>query len=104
MENKFIDILPSDVEQRLKRGEKLQIIDVREPNEVAQGKIPSARNIRLSEIPERLSEIDRNREAIIVCRGGARSASACEYLMSQGYTNIKNFLGGMMAWNGEVER
>ncbi len=102
--NKIVNILPLDVEQRLKRGEKLQIIDVREANEVNAGKIPSAKHIRLSELPARLSEIDRNREAIIVCRSGGRSANACAYLMSQGYTKIKNLLGGMMAWQGAIER
>ncbi len=104
MASKIVNILPFDVEMRLKRGEKLQIIDVREPSEVAMGKIPSAKNIRLSEIPARVSEIDPNREAIIVCRSGGRSASACEYLMSRGYKKIKNLLGGMMAWDGNIER
>ncbi len=102
--NKIANILPFDVEQRLKRGEKLQIIDVRELNEVKTGKIPSAKHIRLSEIPARISEIDSKREAIIVCRSGGRSASACDFLMSQGYTKIKNLLGGMSAWKGKLER
>ncbi len=99
----IMNILPFDVEQRLKDGEKLQIIDVREPSEVATGKIPSAMNIRLSEIPERISEIDPNQEAIIVCRSGARSASACEYLMNRGYLKVKNLMGGMLAWDGDIQ-
>lgn len=103
MSDKIINILPIDVEERLNRGEKLQIIDVREDAEVTQGKIPTAKHIRLSEIADRIKEIDPSREAIMVCRSGGRSTKACEYLMSQGYKNIKNLMGGMLAWTGETE-
>lgn len=99
-----INILPFDVKQRLERGEKLNIIDVRENEEVAAGKIPGAKHIRLSEVPDRLDEIDPNLETIIVCRSGNRSGKACEYLMSQGYTKTKNMMGGMLNWEGHVEK
>jgi rhodanese-related sulfurtransferase len=102
--SQVINILPQQVKERQEQGEKLNIIDVRENEEVAAGKIPGAVHIRLSEIPERLNEIDPNVETILVCRSGNRSAMACEYLMDQGYTKVKNLLGGMNAWDGEVER
>ncbi len=99
----IVNILSSEVKRRMANGEKLQMIDVREPKELLAGKIPGVKNIRLSEIPYRWSEIDKNREAIIVCRSGSRSASACEYLMLQGFTNVKNLLGGMNGWDGDIE-
>ncbi|MDP9727105.1 rhodanese-like domain-containing protein [Alicyclobacillus tolerans] len=96
------NILPLDVQQRLKNGEKLQIIDVREPSEVATGKIPGAKNIPLSQLPHRLNEIDQRKEAIMVCRSGGRSMQACQFLIGQGY-QVKNMMGGMLGWNWDVE-
>ncbi|MFC4767204.1 rhodanese-like domain-containing protein [Effusibacillus consociatus] len=98
-----MNILPLDVKERLEKGEKLNIIDVREDQEVATGKIPGSKHIRLSEIPDRLHEIDPNVETIMVCRSGNRSGKACEYLMSRGYRNVKNMMGGMMNWEGDIE-
>jgi rhodanese-related sulfurtransferase len=103
MSMNVVNILPIDVEQRLKNGENLNIVDVREDDEVARGKIPGAKHIRLSEIPERMHEIDPDVETILVCHSGGRSYLACEFLMSQGYRNVKNMMGGMKAWTGDVE-
>ncbi|WP_041695498.1 rhodanese-like domain-containing protein [Alicyclobacillus acidocaldarius] len=96
-------ILAQDLEERLKRGEKLQIIDVREPAEVASGMIPGAKNIPLSQLQERFREIDPHRETVMVCRSGARSERACQFLMAQGYSNLWNLMGGMLGWRGPVE-
>lgn len=96
-------ISPRDVQSRLEKGEKLQIIDVREPGEVASGKIPGAKNIPLGQIPSRLNEISRNVETIMVCRSGGRSGRACEFLVGQGFGNVKNMTGGMLSWSGKVE-
>lgn len=98
-----IHIHPLDVYERMKRGQRLQIIDVREPGEVATGKIPGAKNIPLGQIPMRMNEIDPSRETVMVCRSGNRSAIACEFLMSAGFTRIENMLGGMNAWSWEME-
>lgn len=98
-----INVHPLDVQERIKRGERLQVVDVREDSEVAEGKIPGAMHIPLGQIPERISEVDPNREAIMVCRSGGRSAKACEFLIANGYTKVKNMLGGMSAWSWDVE-
>ena len=101
--NKVRNIIPTDLEERLKRGEKLQIIDVREPSEVASGKIPGAINIPLGQLPQRFGEIDRHREAVIVCRSGMRSTKACKFLIGQGYDQVWNLMGGMNGWKGRVQ-
>ncbi|WP_027414979.1 rhodanese-like domain-containing protein [Aneurinibacillus terranovensis] len=101
---KVVDIFPQQVKERLEAGEKLNIIDVREQEEVATGKIPGAKHIRLSEIPDRLKEIDPNTETIFVCRSGGRSGKVCEFLSSMGYNKIRNMVGGMTAWTGNVEK
>lgn len=98
-----VNIHPLDVQERIKRGEVLQVIDVREDNEVAAGTLPGAKHIPLGQIPYRMNEIDPNREVIMVCRSGGRSAKACEFLMANGYSKVKNMLGGMTAWFWDVE-
>ncbi|MED4972164.1 MULTISPECIES: rhodanese-like domain-containing protein [Geobacillus] len=95
-------ITPKEVEERLRTGEALHIIDVREPDEVAAGKIPGAVNIPLGLIEFRMHELDKNEEYILVCRSGGRSGRAAEFLESQGYRVI-NMTGGMLAWEGPVE-
>jgi len=98
-----VNILPLDVYEHLKRGTALQVIDVREKNEVAAGKIPGSIHIPLGQIAARIHEIDRNRETIMVCRSGARSSIACDLLMESGYSQVKNMMGGMIAWSWDVE-
>jgi len=92
------EITPSEVKERLERGEKLHIIDVREDEEVALGMIPGAKHIPLGQLPERLGEIDKTGETIMVCRSGGRSGRACEFLEASGVQGVKNMAGGMLAW------
>ncbi|WP_083955827.1 rhodanese-like domain-containing protein [Brevibacillus parabrevis] len=98
------NIHPVDVRERLKRGEKLNIVDVREDEEVATGKIPGAKHIRLNELTDRWQEISPDEETIIVCRSGNRSDAACQFLYTVGYRNVKNMMGGMNNWEGDVEK
>ncbi|MGZ4163938.1 MAG: rhodanese-like domain-containing protein [Tumebacillaceae bacterium] len=100
---KIQTITAQEVQARLDKGEVLQILDVRENPEVANGMIPGALHIRLSDVEERLDEIDREAETIVVCRSGRRSQSVCNFLHAQGYHNIKNMRDGMLAWKGETE-
>jgi rhodanese-related sulfurtransferase len=95
-------ISAKEVEEKLLNGEQLNIIDVRETQEVAMGKIPAAVNIPLGLIEFRMMELDKNKEYIIVCLSGGRSSSATRFLENQGF-NVTNMMGGMMAWTGEVE-
>ena len=91
-------ILPSEIKERLDRGEKLAIVDVREDDEVAAGIIPGAKHIPLAQLPDRLSEIPQVEELILVCRSGNRSGRAISFLEAQGYKGLKNMTGGMLEW------
>ena len=86
----------------LEQGKQLHVIDVREPGEVAQGKIPTAINMPLGLLEYRMNELDKSKEYIIVCHAGGRSSQATLFLESQGY-NVINMTGGMLAWDGEIE-
>lgn len=95
-------MLTEELLNLLDANEDLNLIDVREDFEVEHGMIPGAVHIPLGSIPERAAELDPSKPYIIVCKGGARSANACEYLESQGF-DVTNLEGGMMAYDGELE-
>jgi len=96
------ELTPEEVAEKLKNGEDVQVIDVREPEEWAEGHIPQARLIPLGTLPERLEELDKEKPVIMVCRSGARSHRATEYLTYLGF-DAANMVGGMLAWTGDVE-
>lgn len=91
-----------NVEDKLNNEENLSIIDVREDEEVAAGMIPGAAHIKLSDIPERYTDLDPEKEYILVCRSGRRSEKAAEFLQDQGL-KVKNMTGGMLKWEGRIE-
>ena len=91
-----------DLLNLLDANEDLHIIDVREDFEVEHGMIPGAINIPLGEVPARTAELDQSKAYIVVCKGGVRSANACEYLAEQGF-DVTNLEGGMLAYDGELE-
>ncbi|MDQ0162153.1 rhodanese-like domain-containing protein [Bacillus alveayuensis] len=95
-------ITAKEVESLLNQGKTLNFIDVREVEEVAEGKIPGAVNIPLSLLEYRMNELDKEKEYIIVCRSGGRSSRAVQFLESYGY-NVINMSGGMLDWEGPVE-
>lgn len=96
------NISANELKNLLEQGNQLNVIDVREPGEVTQGKIPTAINMPLGLLEYRMNELDKSKEYIIVCHAGGRSSQATLFLESQGY-NVINMTGGMLAWDGEVE-
>lgn len=95
-------ITANELEKKLNGSEKVNIIDVREEEEVVMGKIPEAKHIPLGEIPNKLDELNMSEHYYIVCRSGGRSGRACEFLIQHDF-NVTNVSGGMLAWEGEVE-
>ncbi|MDQ0975484.1 rhodanese-related sulfurtransferase [Neobacillus niacini] len=95
-------ITPEELKKKLEEGEKLELVDVREDEEVAQGMIPGAKHIKMGEIPANLDYFDKDKEYIFICRSSHRSGNVCYYLQGQGY-KVRNMIGGMLAWPGEVE-
>lgn len=93
-----------ELQRRLERGERVQVIDVREPDEFARGHIPGARLIPLRQLPARLAELDPDQEYVLVCRSGNRSGVACRLMRQRGFTRASNLTGGMLAWRGPVTR
>jgi rhodanese-related sulfurtransferase len=94
------DITTTELKQRQQAGETPHIIDVREPWEVEESRIAGSQNIPLGTLPTRLDDLEdlKNEEVIVHCKSGARSASAKAFLTQQGFTNVRNLEGGMLAY------
>ncbi len=95
-------ITTDELQKKLEAGEKLELVDVREDEEVAAGMIPGSKHIKMMEIPNRMNELERETEYIIICRSGARSTNVCHFLQEQGY-KVRNMDGGMLEWKGSVQ-
>lgn len=90
-----------EVREKMQAGEELHLIDVREAEELAQGKIPGVLHIPLGDLAYRMEELQKNRAYIIVCLSGVRSGDAVLFLEQHGY-DATNMNGGMMMWGGEI--
>ncbi len=75
-----------------------QLIDVREPDEVAGGTLPGAVNIPLGDLQARVGELDADRRVVLLCRSGGRSGQAAQFLAGSGFGDVVNLTGGMLAW------
>ena len=98
------EISAVELKKMLDDGEDFQLIDVRQPDEYAFAKIEGAKLIPLGEIISRMGELDSDKEVILHCKMGGRSARAIEFLRASGYTGpLKNLRGGITAWSNEVD-
>jgi adenylyltransferase/sulfurtransferase len=87
----------------LKQGEKLELIDVREPYEWKIAHIPGARLVPLASIAEEIPRLDKRRETILYCKVGARSMHAAQQLANAGVSDVRNLAGGILRWIDEVD-
>lgn len=97
------EILPAQLSERLGRGERPVILDVRESEEIAIAPFPAAIHIPMSEIPSRAAELDPEAETIVVCHHGIRSAQVVMYLARLGFERVCNLTGGIDLWSTTVD-
>lgn len=98
------EITVIELKNKMDKGEDFELIDVRQPDEYAFAKIPGAKLIPLGEIMRRMDELDENKEIIVHCKMGGRSARAIEALQHAGFKgDLKNLKGGITAWSNEVD-
>ncbi|MFB5285133.1 sulfurtransferase TusA family protein [Peribacillus sp. Hz7] len=91
-----------DLEKRLEANENIVIIDVREAAEYAFHHIPDAISISLGELEERINELNKQDEILVVCRTGNRSDLAAQKLAENGFANVINVVPGMSGWTGKT--
>jgi molybdopterin/thiamine biosynthesis adenylyltransferase/rhodanese-related sulfurtransferase len=97
------EIEPAALSARLASGEALDIIDVREPHEFAIARIEGARLIPLASLESRLNELSPDREIIVHCKAGGRSAQAVKRLRAAGFKRVFNLAGGIQRWSHDVD-
>jgi adenylyltransferase/sulfurtransferase len=102
VKNGIPQITVKELKARIDAGENVQLIDVREPYEYQIAQI-GGKLIPQNDVPNRLAEIDRDREVVVHCRSGARSQRIAEFLVQSGYPKVVNVAGGILAWSDEID-
>jgi adenylyltransferase/sulfurtransferase len=96
------EISVEELKQRLDAKDDLFILDVREPHEYKICNL-NGHLIPLNDLPKRMSELDSDKEMVVHCRSGARSAKAVAFLQQAGFTKVKNLAGGVLAWSDRID-
>ena len=102
LKNGIPQISVKELKSRIDAGEDVFILDVREPYEYQIANI-GGKLIPQNEVPQRLAEIDRDREIVVQCRSGQRSQRIAEFLQQSGYRKVTNLAGGILAWADEID-
>jgi len=92
-----------DLQKKLQEPNELFLLDVREPSEFAYASIAGSVLIPLNQIPQRLSELDSQREIVVICHHGMRSMQAASFLDHSGFSQVFNLQGGIDAWSLECD-
>ena len=93
----------TELKNKIQQQDSVFLLDVREPHEFQYAHIADSVLIPLNQIPQRLTELDPQREIVVICHHGMRSQQAANYLDRSGFTNIANLKGGIDAWSCEVD-
>lgn len=96
------EISPAEFVSRRDRGDKLTLLDVREGWELDVASVPDVQHIPMGEVADRIGEIARDREVVVMCRSGRRSLEVAKYLQQNGF-NAVNLAGGVLAWSRDVD-
>jgi adenylyltransferase/sulfurtransferase len=102
LKNGIPQLSVKELKRRMDAGENVFILDVREPYEYQIANI-GGRLIPQNDVPQRLAEIDRDREIVVHCRSGVRSQRIAELLSQAGYPKVVNLAGGILAWADEID-
>ncbi len=93
----FNNITVAELQAKLQQG-SLRLVDVRTDAEVARGKIPQGEPLPLHLLPLRLNEMDKNATTVFYCQMGGRSAQAAAFAAANGFAEVYNLQGGILAW------
>lgn len=100
----MLEITAKELKEKIDGGEDFDLIDVRNPDEHAFAKIDGARLIPFGEIMARADEISDERDTVVMCRSGVRSARVIEFLEGSGHKGkLYNLIGGILAWSDQVD-
>lgn len=95
----IIQCTAQQIQQRMENQDPLLLLDVREPNEFAFAHIEGSLHIPLRQLPERVDELDKEQDIVVLCHHGMRSQQACLFLEQYGFNRLYNLKGGIDAWS-----
>jgi rhodanese-related sulfurtransferase len=96
------EISPRELHARLSAGAAPLVLDVREAWELELARLPGTVDIPMNEVSQRLAELPRDQDIVVLCKAGGRSLQVAAYLMRQGY-RAANLTGGIIGWAREVD-
>ncbi|MFC1734921.1 rhodanese-like domain-containing protein [Candidatus Hydrogenedentota bacterium] len=98
----YTNILPAEVKEKLDAKEDFTILDVRTPTQYRSGHLPTAISMPVATLPWAMNTLNRSKEVVVYCQTGLTSVSSSAVLVSGGFSNVKNMVGGISAWPYEV--
>jgi rhodanese-related sulfurtransferase len=101
--NSGFDLSPQELKAKIDKGEKILLVDVRDPDEFAFNRIQGAIHIPLHELGLRHKELDPEADIVTYCHLGVRSLKAAQILKSLEFSNVKHLAGGIDAWSTQVD-
>ncbi len=96
------EITPAEFIARRDRGERMTLLDVREPWELSVASVPGVMHIPMGEVATRVGELNRDEQVVVLCRSGRRSYEVAKYLQQNGFDAL-NLAGGILAWSRDVD-
>ena len=103
IDDEMDEITPLRLDARLREGESIALLDVREPYEWAIARLTDARLVPLNSLPQAVHSLNRELEMVVYCHHGARSQAAVDWLRDQGFGKVRNLVGGIDRWSLEVD-
>ncbi len=97
------EINVNDLNLKFTNNENFILLDVRTDQEVFISKIQGSIHIPMNDVPLRLDELNKEKEIVVQCKSGKRSAKVCEFLLNNNFSNVKNLKGGIIAWSEEID-
>jgi len=100
-----VEITPLELKERREKGERLTVLDIREPHELKISVLPDILHIPMAELTDRIEELEAKKadEIVVVCRAGNRSSVIAEFLRENGFSRVYNLTGGMNMWADTVD-
>jgi rhodanese-related sulfurtransferase len=97
------EISVSELQRMHDDGGPFTLVDVREDDELAIASLDFAKHVPLGSLPQRVGELGKNDDIVVMCHGGSRSGRAAKFLRDQGFTSVANLAGGIDAWSHEID-
>lgn len=97
------EMTPTEFSARATSGPAPLLVDVREDWELAIASLEQAVHVPMGEVPDRLEELPRDRDIVLMCRSGMRSAQVARFLQQEGYERVWNLAGGILAWSEQLD-